>query len=66
MAIFADQLETFLSANWPEWVTACNNVQDAAGIDLAKNQLAYRTATLEASGTVPEMLQRILANVEGK
>jgi hypothetical protein len=66
VAIFEDHLETFLSANWPEWVMACNNIAAAAGINLAKNQLAYRTATLKAEGAVPEMLQQILAKAEGK
>lgn len=66
VAIFGDHLEAFLSANWPEWITACNNVEAAAGISLAKNQFAYRTATLEAAGTVPEMFTQILAKAEGK
>lgn len=66
VAIFEDHLESFLSANWAEWITACKNVEAAAGISLAKNQLAYRTATLKAEGAVPEMLMRILAKVEGK
>ena len=66
VAIFEDQLEAFLSANWTEWVTACNNVEAAAGISLEKNQLAYRSATLKAEGTVPEMLMQILAKAEGK
>lgn len=65
-AIFEDHLEAFLAANWPEWVTACNNVEAAAGISLAKNQLAYRTVTLKAEGAVPEMLMQILAKAEGK
>lgn len=66
VAIFEDHLETFLSASWPDWITACNNVAAAAGINLAKNQLAYRTATLNADGAVPEMLIQILAKAEGK
>lgn len=66
VAIFEDHLEAFLSANWTEWITACNNVEAAAGISLAKNQLAYRTATLKAKGAVPEMLMQILAKAEGK
>ncbi|VVE30225.1 hypothetical protein PTE30175_03515 [Pandoraea terrae] len=45
---------------------ACNNVEAAAGISLAKNQLAYRTETLKAEGAVPEMLMQILAKAEGK
>jgi predicted ATP-dependent endonuclease of OLD family len=66
VAIFDDHLEAFLSANWIEWITACSNVEAAAGISLAKNQLAYRTATLKAEGVVPEMLMQILAKAEGK
>lgn len=66
VAIFEDQLEAFLSSNWTEWITACKKVEAAAGISLAKNQLAYRTATLEAKGVVPEMLMQILSKAEGK
>jgi len=66
VAIFEDHLETFLSAHWPEWITACDEVTAAAGISLSKNQLAYRSATIKAAGTVPEMLVQILAKVEGK
>lgn len=66
VAIFEDHLETFLLANWPGWITACNDVAAAAGINLAKNQLAYRTATLQAEGAVPEMLVQILAKAGGK
>ena len=66
VAIFEDHLEAFLSSNWPEWITACTNVEAAAGINLMKNQLAYRTATLEAAGAVPAMLMQILAKAEGK
>jgi predicted ATP-dependent endonuclease of OLD family len=66
VAIFEDHLESFLSANWNEWNTACKNVQIRTGITLSKNQLAYRTVTLEAEGTVPEMLIHILAKAEGR
>ncbi|GGA39879.1 ATP-dependent nuclease [Dyella nitratireducens] len=66
VAIFEDNLEAFLSANWTEWTTSCNNVETAAGISLSKNQLAYRTATLKAEGAVPEVLLQILAKAEGK
>lgn len=66
IAIFEDHLESFLSANWSEWRTACNNVQNCVGITLDKNQLAYRTATLEAGGSVPEVLMQILAKAAGK
>lgn len=66
VAIFEDHLEAFLAENWTEWATACNEVEAAAGINLAKNQLAYRTATLNAVGAVPEMLTTILTKVKGK
>jgi putative ATP-dependent endonuclease of the OLD family len=66
VAIFADQLEVFLSTNWPQWDTACKAVEAAAGIQLRKNQFAYRTATLNAAGTVPAMLVSILAKAQGK
>jgi putative ATP-dependent endonuclease of OLD family len=65
VAIFEDHLEALLSTSWPEWITACNDVEVAAGISLKKNQLAYRTATLNAKGAVPEMLMKILAKAEG-
>ncbi|SAL33510.1 ATP-dependent nuclease [Caballeronia humi] len=65
VAIFEDNLETFLSANWNEWIAACNHIEAAAGITLAKNQLTYRTATLQAKGAVPEMLMQILGKVKG-
>lgn len=60
VAIFDDHLETHLGADWPEWAAACEAVETAAGISLSKNQLAYRTATLEAAGEVPSMLAEIL------
>ena len=66
VAIFEDHLEAFLTAHWPEWITACKDVEAAAGISLAKNQLAYRSATLKAEGVVPEMLMQILVKAEGK
>lgn len=66
IAIFDDHLEAFLSTSWTEWVTACKNVEAASGISLAKNQLAYRVATLKAKGEVPEMLLKILAKAKGE
>ncbi|WP_035822581.1 hypothetical protein, partial [Cupriavidus metallidurans] len=44
----------------------CNSVEQDAGINLSKNQLAYRTATLRSGGVVPVMLTQILVKVEGK
>lgn len=64
VAIFEDHLEGFLSSDWPEWVSACEAVEAAAGVSLAKNQLAYRTATLEATGAVPSMISDILEKVK--
>ena len=64
-SIFDDHLESFLSANWPEWCTACSEVETATGMNLAKNQLAYRTATLNAAGTIPDMFNQILTKVRG-
>jgi putative ATP-dependent endonuclease of OLD family len=66
VAIFEDHLEAFLSEHWTGWVTACENVETAAGISLAKNQLAYRIATLNAQGDVPDMLAQIMNKAEGK
>lgn len=64
VAILADNLEALLGDDWPEWVTSCRAVEAAAGISLSKNQLAYRTATLEAAGTVPSMLTDILTKAK--
>ncbi|HHT4114909.1 TPA: ATP-dependent nuclease, partial [Citrobacter freundii] len=66
VAIFEDHLESFLVANWTEWLTACSEIEASTGISLSKNQLAYRTATLKAAGAVPEMLQQILAKAKGE
>lgn len=66
VAIFEDYLESLLSEKWPDWVAACTEIEAAAGISLAKNQLAYRKATLKAAGAVPDMLQNILAKAVGK
>lgn len=65
VAIFDDHLEAFLAAQWPEWGQACDALEAAAGIHLAKNQSAYRAATLQAAGTVPEVLYQILAKAHG-
>lgn len=66
VAIFEDNLEAFMQGSWAEWVAACEAVEAAAGISLAKNQLAYRIATLQAQGSVPDMLLNILSKVEGR
>lgn len=66
VAIFEGCIETFLSASWPEWITACDEVAAVAGINFKKNQFAYRMATLKADGSVPEMLKQILKKVGGE
>lgn len=65
VAIFEDTLETFISTNWPEWITACVELETASGITLAKNQLSYRSATLNADGNIPDMFLKILDKVKG-
>ena len=65
VATLSDHLESYLDANWPEWGTSYAAIEAAAGIRLAKNQYAYRTATLAADGTVPEMLKQILTKAVG-
>lgn len=65
VAILSDHLESYLKSNWPEWGTSYAAIEAAAGIQLAKNQYAYRTATLEATGTVPGMLKQILTKAAG-
>lgn len=65
VATLSDQIENCLKSNWPEWVTSYAEIEAAAGIQLRKNQYAYRTATLEAKGSVPEMLKQILTKAGG-
>lgn len=64
-ATLSDHLETYLESNWPEWTASCTSIEASAAMQLSKNQSAYRAATLEAKGTVPEMLKEILANAMG-
>jgi hypothetical protein len=65
VATLSDNLESFLKSNWAEWITSYAAIEAAAGIQLAKNQHAYRTATREAKGTVPEMIKQVLAKAGG-
>lgn len=65
VATLSDHLESHLTSNWPEWDTSYAAIEAAAGVQLAKNQYAYRTATLEAQGTVPVMLKQILTKAIG-
>lgn len=66
VAILDDHLEAFLSEKWEGWLAACQALEGSTGISLAKNQIAYRTATLRADGEVPEMLLQILAKAKGE
>lgn len=65
VATLSDHLESYLESSWTEWVTSCTAIEAAAGIQLSKNQHAYRTATLEAKGTAPDLLKQILAKAGG-
>ena len=64
VAIFGDHLEAFLTTEWPEWVASCAAVEATAGVSLRKNQFAYRTATAEAQGSVPEMFRQIIHKLD--
>lgn len=65
VATLSDHLESYLTSNWPEWITSYVAIEAAAGFQLAKNQYAYRTATLEANGSVPDFLKQILTKAIG-
>lgn len=65
VATLSDNLESYLETEWTEWTTSCAEIEAAAGIQLKKNQYAYRVATLEAKGAVPEMLKQILTKAVG-
>lgn len=65
VAILEDCLESFLNDNWPEWIESCTNIEKETGITLAKNQIAYRSATIAAQGEVPDFLQKILSKARG-
>ncbi len=64
VAIFGDHLEAFLRSEWPEWITSCSSVENDAGVSLRKNQLAYRTATANAEGSVPAFLNQVMKKFE--
>ncbi len=66
VATLSDHLESYLETEWAEWTTSCAEIEAGAGIQLKKNQYAYRAATLDAQGTVPEMLKKILTKAVGE
>lgn len=65
VATLTDHLESYLDENWPEWTASCLAIEASAGVELSKNQYAYRAATIEAAGTVPAMLQMVLNKAMG-
>lgn len=65
VATLSDHIESYITTNWSEWDASYAAIEAAAGIQLPKNQYAYRTATLEAKGTVPNMLKQILTKAGG-
>lgn len=65
VATLSDHLESYLQTNWPEWVTSLAEIETTAGMSLEKNQYAYRTATIEADGSVPAVLRQILLKACG-
>lgn len=66
VAIFDDNLEAYMTAQWPAWEQACREIEAEHGIRLRKNPLVYRTATLQANGPVPDMLAQIVARAAGE
>jgi len=60
VAVLSDHLEGFLETNWPEWIAACEKLENEAAMSLNKNQAAYRTVTLESKGIVPRLLSEII------
>nr|WP_315230030.1 ATP-dependent endonuclease [uncultured Albidiferax sp.] len=65
VATLSDHLESYLESHWTQWGESYAAIESNAGIQLAKNQYAYRTATREAKGTIPELLKQILAKAGG-
>jgi putative ATP-dependent endonuclease of OLD family len=65
VATLTDHLESYLDANWPEWTASCLAIEASAGVELSKNQYAYRASTIEAAGVVPKMLQKVLHKAMG-
>ncbi len=60
VAILDDHIEGLLAADWPEWKQARMELEQIASISVDKNDLAYRTTTLRAEGSVPLILNKIL------
>ncbi|MHB8190434.1 MAG: TOPRIM nucleotidyl transferase/hydrolase domain-containing protein [Ferrimicrobium sp.] len=65
VAVLSDHPEGFLETNWPEWIAACEKLENEATMSLNTNQAAYRTVTLESKGIVPRVLGEIINYVGG-
>jgi putative ATP-dependent endonuclease of OLD family len=60
VAILGDHLESLFAAEWPEWEVACKALESQSSVSLRKNQVGYRTATMRATGTPPEILTKVI------
>ncbi len=60
VAILDDHLEALFAAEWPEWETACRMLELETGVVLRKNQVGYRSATIRATSTPPEILTKVI------
>lgn len=64
VAVFGDHLEAYLVGNWGEWNDAAAQLESETGVELRKNQDAYRTVTARAAGDAPTILASILEKIE--
>ena len=60
VTILEDNLETLMTRDWPEWIEACERVEDELQINLKKNSAGYRIATLRASGNPCPILEHVI------
>ena len=65
VTILSDHLEELLSREWVLWQGACGAYETANNINLAKNQDAYRAATLSSAGAPSPLLLRVIARAIG-
>ena len=62
-ATFEDNLETFLEAEWPEWIAAVGAIRAAGLGDPQKNGILYKDATRKAAGEPPQHFVDVLRTV---
>ncbi|QYF74879.1 ATP-dependent endonuclease [Cryobacterium sp. PAMC25264] len=65
VTILSDHLEELMQREWSEWRIACEEYESHNGINLAKNQDAYRAATLASAGSPSALLLRVIARASG-